>query len=91
MIDLEAITQIVNNINEAKTALALATEDRADIAEELIAIALDEDREITEEIRSKLIHVEHEIDVAEETIEASKSMLIAMIEEDDNDDEEELV
>lgn len=88
MIDMEAITQIVNNINEAKTALALATGDREDIAEELIAIALDEDREITEELRSKLIHVEHEIDVAEETIEASKNMLIAMIEEDDNEEEE---
>jgi hypothetical protein len=91
MIDLEALTQIVNNINEAKEALELAKGDRADIAEELIAITLDEDREVSEELRSSLIHAEHEIDVAKETIEASKAMLIAMIEEDDETAEEELL
>jgi hypothetical protein len=91
MIDLEALTQIVNNINEAKEALELAKGDRADIAEELIAITLDEDREVSEELRHSLIHTEHEIDVAKETIEASKAMLIAMIEEDDETAEEELL
>ena len=91
MIDLEALTQIVNNINEAKEALELAKGDRADIAEELIAITLDEDREVSEELRSSLIHAEHEIDVAKETIEASKAMLIAMIEEDDETAVEELL
>lgn len=82
MIDLEAITQIVNNINEAKEAADIARQDRADIAEELIAITLNEEEEISEELRDRLRHVEHEIDLAEETIEASKNMIIAMIEED---------
>jgi hypothetical protein len=91
MINLEALTQIVNNINEAKEALELAKVDRADIAEELIAITLDEDREVSEELRHSLIHVEHEIDIAEETIEASKAMLIAIIEETDETVEEELL
>jgi len=82
MIDLEALTQIVNNINEAKEEKAIMIEERADIAEELIAIALDEEREVGEDLRDRLRHVLHELDVADETIEASKRMLVAMIEED---------
>lgn len=82
MIDIEAIVQIVNNINEAKEAADIARQDRADIAEELIAITLNEEEEVSEELRDRLRHVEHEIDLAEETIEASKNMIIAMIEED---------
>jgi hypothetical protein len=82
MIDLEALTQIVNNINEAKEEKEIMIEERADIAEELIAIALDEEREVGEDLRDRLRHVLHELDVADETIEASKRMLVAMIEED---------
>jgi hypothetical protein len=82
MIDIEALTQIVNNINEAKDEKAIMVEERADIAEELIAIALSEEREIDEDLRDRLRHVLHEIDVADETIAASKRMLVAMIEED---------
>lgn len=87
MIDLEAITQIVNNINEAKEAAEIARQDRVDIAEELIAITLNEDDEVSEELRDRLRHVEHEIDLAEETIEASKTMIIAMIEEDNAEEQ----
>jgi len=86
MIDVEALTQIVNNINEAKEAQDIAKEERRDIAEELIAIALDDELEITEDLRDRLRHIEHEIDVADETIDASKRMLIAMIEEDDTNE-----
>jgi hypothetical protein len=82
MIDLEALTQIVNNINEAKEEKEIMIEERADIAEELIAIALDEEREVGEDLRDRLRHVLHELDVADETIAASKRMLVAMIEED---------
>jgi hypothetical protein len=82
MIDLEALTQIVNNINEAKEEKAIMIEERADIAEELIAIALDEERVVEEDLRDRLRHVLHELDVADETIAASKRMLVAMIEED---------
>ena len=82
MIDLEALTQIINNINEAKEEKAIMIEERADIAEELIAIALDEEREVVEDLRDRLRHVLHELDVADETIAASKRMLVAMIEED---------
>jgi hypothetical protein len=82
MIDLEALTQIVNNINEAKEEKAIMIEERADIAEELIAIALDEERVVDEDLRDRLRHVLHELDVADETIAASKRMLVAMIEED---------
>ena len=82
MIDLEALTQIVNNINEAKDEKAIMIEEKIDIAEELIAIALDEEGEISEELRDRLRHVVHEIEVADETIAASKRMLMAMIEED---------
>ena len=87
MIDIEAITQIVNNINEAKDALDLATSDRADAANELIDLVLNEE-EIEPEFIDKLRQIDHEIDVANETIEASKRMLIAMIEEDDSNEEE---
>ena len=87
MIDIEAITQIVNNINEAKDALDLATSDRADAANELIDLVLNEE-EIDPEFIDKLRQIDHEIDVANETIEASKRMLIAMIEEDDSNEEE---
>ena len=87
MIDIEAITQIVNNINEAKDALDLATGDRADAANELIDLVLNEE-EIDPEFIDKLRQIDHEIDVANETIEASKRMLIAMIEEDDSNEEE---
>jgi hypothetical protein len=86
MIDIEAITQIVNNINEAKDALELATNDRADAANELIELVLNEE-EIEPEFVDKLRQIDHEIDVANETIEASKRMLIAMIEEDGNEGE----
>ena len=82
MIDLEALTQIVNNINEAKEEKEIMIEERADIAEELIAIALDEERVVDEDLRDRLRHVLHELDVADETIAASKRMLVAMIEED---------
>lgn len=82
MIDIEALTQIVNNINEAKDEKAIMIEEKIDIAEELIAIALDEEQTVSDELRDRLRHVIHEIDVAEETIAASKRMLIAMIEED---------
>jgi hypothetical protein len=85
MIDIEALTQIINNINEAKEEKTIMIEERADIAEELIAIALDEEREIGEDLRDRLRHVLHELDVADETITASKRMLVAMIEEDDNE------
>jgi hypothetical protein len=87
MIDLEALTQIVNNINEAKEKKLIMFEERADIAEELITIALDDDAVISEEIRDRLRHVEHELDDADEIIEASKKMLIAIVEEDDTDGE----
>ena len=87
MIDIEAITQIVNNINEAKDALDLATSDRADAANDLIDLVLNEE-EIDPEFIDKLRQIDHEIDVANETIEASKRMLIAMIEEDDSNEEE---
>jgi hypothetical protein len=83
MLDLESLAQVINNVNEAKEALAIAKEERSDIAEELIAIVLDEERDVTEDLRDRLRHVEHDIDVAKETIAASKKMLIAMIEEDD--------
>jgi hypothetical protein len=83
MIDLESLTQIVNNINEAKDEKQIMFEERADIAEELIAIALDEDGVVSEELRDRLRHVEHELDVIDEVIASSKRMLIAMVEEED--------
>jgi len=88
MIDIETITQIANNINEAKDALLLAREDRADIVEELIATVLNEE-EIEPELVDKLRVIEHEIDVANESIEANKNMLIAIIDGDDLDEEGE--
>ncbi len=88
MIDIETITQIANNINEAKDALLLAKEDRADIVEELIATVLNEE-EIEPELVDKLRVIEHEIDVANESIEANKNMLIAIIDGDDLDEEGE--
>ena len=87
MIDIEAITQIVNNINEANDALELALSDRSDAANELIDLVLNEE-EIEPEFVDKLRQIDHDIDVANETIEASKRMLIAMIEEDDGNEEE---
>jgi len=84
MIDIEALTQIVENINEAKEDKAIMLGQRADIANELLVIALDEDDQIPDELRERLRHVEHQIDLAEETIEASKSMLLAMIDEEDD-------
>ena len=86
MIDIEAITQIVNNINEANDALELALSDRADAANELIDLVLNEE-EIEPEFVDKLRQIDHDIDVANETIEASKRMLIAMIEEESNEEE----
>lgn len=83
MLDLESLAQVINNVNEAKEALAIAKEERDDIAEELIEIVLGEERDVTQELRDRLRHVEHDIDVAKESITASKKMLIAMIEEDD--------
>ncbi len=88
MIDIETITQIANNINEAKDALLLAREDRTDIVEELIATVLSEE-EIEPELVDKLRVIEHEIDVANESIEANKNMLIAIIDGDDLDEEGE--
>ena len=86
MIDIEAITQIANNINEAKDALNIAKSDRVDAANELIEIVLSEE-EIESNFIDKLRQIDHEIDVANEAIQASKNMIIAMIEEDDNEKE----
>jgi hypothetical protein len=85
MIDIETITQIANNINEAKDALLLAREDRADLIEELITTILNEE-EIEPELVDKLRLIEHEIDVANESIEANKNMLVAIIDEKGEDD-----
>lgn len=84
MIDIEAITQIVDNINEAREDKSIMLAQRADIANELLVIALDDDDQIPDELRDRLRHVEHQIDLAEETIDASKRMLLAMIDEDDD-------
>jgi hypothetical protein len=88
MIDIETITQIANNINEAKDALLLAREDRADIVEDIIAIVLAEE-EIEPELVDKLRVIEHEIDLADESIEANKNMLIAIIDGEDIEGEDE--
>jgi hypothetical protein len=85
MIDIETIAQIGNNINEAKDALLLAREDRADLIEELITTILNEE-EIEPELVDKLRLIEHEIDVANESIEANKNMLVAIIDEKGEDD-----
>ncbi len=85
MIDIETITQIANNINEAKDALLLAREDRADLIEEMITTILNEE-EIKPELVDKLRLIEHEIDVANESIEANKNMLVAIIDEKGEDD-----
>ena len=85
MIDIETIAQIGNNINEAKDALLLAREDRADLIEELITTILNEE-EIKPELVDKLRLIEHEIDVANESIEANKNMLVAIIDEKGEDD-----
>jgi hypothetical protein len=86
MIDIETITQIVNNINEARDSLALAREDRHDLVEDLIDTILNEE-EIAPEVVDKLRLIEHDIEVAIETIDANKNMLIVIIDEDDGVEE----
>jgi BioD-like phosphotransacetylase family protein len=88
MIDIETITQIANNINEAKDALLLAKEDRTDLVEELVTTVLNEE-EIEPELVDKLRVIEHEIDLANESIEANKNMLIAIIDGEDLTEEGE--
>ena len=86
MIDIETITQIVNNINEARDSLTLAREDRHDLVEDLIDTILNEE-EIAPEVVDKLRLIEHDIEVAIETIDANKNMLIVIIDEDDGVEE----